>query len=121
MKGPRRSGNAQIPHVEAVARRCQVCEWEGELIQPVSAEPDCPWCHAPTTRIATLAASPVATANDVGGSKNPHAAALGRLGGAKGGRARAQALTAKERRQIASRAARARWTAKKKKKKKTTR
>jgi len=41
--------------------------------------------------------------------KNPHAAALGRLGGLKGGRARADALTAEQRRRIARKAARARW------------
>jgi hypothetical protein len=41
--------------------------------------------------------------------KNPHAAALGRLGGLKGGRARASALTAAQRRLIARKAARARW------------
>ena len=41
--------------------------------------------------------------------KNPHAAALGRLGGLKGGRARAAALTPQERRTIASMAAQARW------------
>ena len=63
-------------------------------------------------------------------TKNPHAVALGRLGGAKGGRARARALTAgrrreiarqasaartrslsvQERRELARRAARARWS-----------
>lgn len=41
--------------------------------------------------------------------KNPHAQALGRLGGKKGGRARAAKLTAKRRREIARIAARARW------------
>jgi hypothetical protein len=44
-----------------------------------------------------------------GSKKNPHAAALGRLGGLKGGRARADKLSAKERRAIARKAARARW------------
>ncbi len=39
---------------------------------------------------------------------NPHAVALGRLGGAKGGRARARALTAGRRREIARNAAAAR-------------
>jgi len=39
--------------------------------------------------------------------KNPHAAALGRLGGLKGGRARAAALTPQERRTIATKAAQA--------------
>lgn len=41
--------------------------------------------------------------------KNPHAAALGRLGGAKGGPARAKKLTAEQRREIAKKAAAARW------------
>ncbi|MBZ5535403.1 MAG: hypothetical protein LAO31_05555 [Acidobacteriia bacterium] len=41
--------------------------------------------------------------------KNPHAVALGHLGGLKGGHARAAALSAKKRSQIAARAARARW------------
>ena len=41
--------------------------------------------------------------------KNPAAVALGRLGGKKGGAARAAALTAEERKKIASTAAKARW------------
>jgi hypothetical protein len=45
-------------------------------------------------------------------SKNPHAVALGRLGGLKGGAARAAKLTPKKRSQIAAKAARARWNSK---------
>jgi len=41
--------------------------------------------------------------------KNPAAVALGRLGGLKGGKARANALSARKRREIAKKAARARW------------
>ena len=41
--------------------------------------------------------------------KNPHAVALGRLGGQKGGAARAKKLTPEQRREIARRAAEARW------------
>jgi uncharacterized OB-fold protein len=41
--------------------------------------------------------------------KNPHAVALGRLGGKKGGPARAKKLTAKQRKEIAKKAAQARW------------
>ena len=41
--------------------------------------------------------------------KNPAAVALGRLGGLKGGKARASKLSPNERKQIASKAARARW------------
>lgn len=45
--------------------------------------------------------------------KNPAAVALGRLGGLKGGRARAAALTAAERSKIAKAAANKRWKKKK--------
>ena len=41
--------------------------------------------------------------------KNPHAVALGKLGGAKGGKARAATLSAAQRRDIAANAATARW------------
>jgi hypothetical protein len=41
--------------------------------------------------------------------KNPHAVALGRLGGKKGGKARASKLTAEQRREIARKAAKVRW------------
>jgi hypothetical protein len=41
--------------------------------------------------------------------KNPAAVELGRLGGKKGGRARAQKLTPEERAEIARKAAHARW------------
>jgi hypothetical protein len=42
--------------------------------------------------------------------KNPAAVALGRLGGAKGGKARAAALTPKRRKEIAKKAAEKRWS-----------
>ncbi len=45
--------------------------------------------------------------------KNPAAVALGRLGGLKGGAARAAALTPRKRSQIAAKAAKARWGKKK--------
>lgn len=45
--------------------------------------------------------------------KNPHAVALGRLGGLKGGKARAKKLSAKRRKEIAQKAIRARWFNKK--------
>ena len=41
--------------------------------------------------------------------KNPHAVALGRMGGLKGGRARAEKLSAAKRKAIAKKAAKARW------------
>jgi hypothetical protein len=42
-------------------------------------------------------------------SKNPHAVALGRLGGRKGGKARALVLSPERRREIAQKAIRTRW------------
>jgi hypothetical protein len=41
--------------------------------------------------------------------KNPHAVALGRLGGLKGGKARKEALTPERRKEIAQAAAKKRW------------
>lgn len=54
----------------------------------------------------TLDGSPLENPDE---GKNPHAVALGRLGGQKGGKARAQALSKEQRRKIASMAAKARW------------
>ena len=98
-KDPNNPLDADEP--ELVARKCKVCEWEGQLVLRPGEDPDCPWCHAPTEASVAPGAHL--------GKKNPHAAALGRLGGLKGGQARAKALTAAQRRRIASRAARARW------------
>ena len=47
--------------------------------------------------------------------KNPNAVELGRLGGLKGGKARAKKLSAKKRSEIAKSAALARWNKKNKK------
>ena len=41
--------------------------------------------------------------------KNPAAVALGRMGGLKGGKARAEKLSADQRKEIAQRAAKQRW------------
>jgi hypothetical protein len=91
-------------------RRCLVCEWTEEVTEPEETDaigPGCSRCHAPTERIRVVARR-VAPAE-----RNPHAAALGRLGGLKGGPARAEALSARRRREIARAAARARWEKKK--------
>jgi hypothetical protein len=47
---------------------------------------------------------------DKDSGKNPAAVALGKLGGAKGGNARAAALSPRRRKQIAKVAAKARWS-----------
>jgi len=46
---------------------------------------------------------------DTNKGKNPAAVALGRLGGLKGGKARAKKLTKEQRIEIAKKAARKRW------------
>jgi len=60
--------------------------------------------------INTLAASIVDQATGVAiREKNPNAVALGRLGGLKGGKARAKKLSPEERKKIAQKAAKTRW------------
>ena len=57
--------------------------------------------------VNVLAASIVQEATSEG--KNPAAVALGRLGGLKGGKARAAKMTPEERSEAARKAAQARW------------
>jgi hypothetical protein len=57
--------------------------------------------------IADLVTGEIQDKTDDG--KNPAAVALGRLGGQKGGKARAKSLSASERRAVAQKAAAARW------------
>src|SRR4051812_1536038 len=91
-----------------VVRRCRVCEWKDQVVETAArVDPDCPWCHGPTSVEQTVDVQ--ALADELTG-KNPHAAALGRLGGIKGGHIRAQKLSPKRRREIASKAAKARWS-----------
>jgi hypothetical protein len=68
---------------------------------------------APTPGEANAEQPPVAPTVDGASTpdgKNPAAVALGKLGGKKGGPARAAKLSKKERSEIARRAARARWS-----------
>jgi len=62
--------------------------------------------------IVEAATSPIPSKESVAKTskqKNPAAVALGKLGGLKGGRARAEKLTAKKRSEIAKKAAISRW------------
>ena len=63
--------------------------------------------NALAAQIVAEATGEAAPAEDDG--KNPAAVALGRLGGLKGGKARAAKLTPEQRREIAKKAAAARW------------
>jgi hypothetical protein len=90
-----------------VRRRCLVCEYEHELEERADAlpiGPPCSECRAPTERVEIVGRR---TAN---AERNPHAAALGRLGGLKGGPARAAKLSRGRRQEIARAAARTRWS-----------
>lgn len=58
-----------------------------------------------------IAASIVSQMTGLPTEKNPHAQALGRLGGLKGGKARAAKLSSKQRKEIAKKAAQKRWAA----------
>jgi hypothetical protein len=93
---------------ELLARRqCLVCDFTEEVWESAETDeigPPCSRCQAPTERPAILERRRVRAAI------NPHAAALGRLGGLKGGHARAAKLSASRRRAIARAAARARWS-----------
>ena len=89
-----------------VRRRCLVCDLVDEVEEREDTDvigTPCSSCSAPTERIETLGkrTRPV--------EANPHAAALGRLGGLKGGPARAKKLSAQRRREIALHAIRKRW------------
>lgn len=63
----------------------------------------------PQSDLNEIAASVVIQATGGKPEKNPAAVALGRLGGKKGGPARAAKLSAKKRSQIAKKAANSRW------------
>ena len=89
-----------------VRRRCLVCEAIDEIEEPLEAEPighPCASCHAPTERIEIVQRRSRLR------PRNAAAAVLGRLGGLKGGPARAAALTPEQRHEIALHAAHVRW------------
>lgn len=63
---------------------------------------------------ANIAALTTGTKVKEEAAKNPAAVALGRLGGLKGGKARAESLSASKRKAIAVAAAKKRWSSNKK-------
>jgi hypothetical protein len=98
--------------IQVVNRHCTICDWEAQLVERgLGEDPLCPWCYGPTERTSVLGL--VIPESPRPGEKNPYASSLGRLGGLKGGPARAAKLTAKQRRDIATKAAKARWAGKK--------
>jgi len=67
-----------------------------DILQAITGQP------AGTTSVKKEPANP--------STKNPAAVALGRLGGLKGGKARAAKLSSVKRKEIASKAAKKRWS-----------
>lgn len=81
-------------------------------IDKIASRCDIVGMHKRTSKakdVNVLAASIVGLATEVPREKNAAAVALGRLGGLKGGKARAKKLSPKKRREIAKKAALARW------------
>jgi hypothetical protein len=85
-----------------VTRRCAVCDWAGAPVEPHGDGGDCPFCHAPTEIAREEWLIDVAEVR-------AQAARYGRIGGMKGGRIRAERLSPARRRDIAKKAAAARW------------
>jgi hypothetical protein len=85
-----------------ISRQCAVCEWTGASVESGPPPSDCPWCHAPTRIVREDWLFDAA-------ELHAQAAAFGRMGGLQGGRIRAERLSPARRREIARRAARARW------------
>ncbi len=82
-----------------------------DAVVPDAEQPD---QAAPPYAVAAVTSDslPKTTAHN----KNPAAVSLGRLGGKRGGLARARKLSAQQRKKIAQKAAATRWAGKKKKK-----
>ena len=112
-KGPGDPGYAvSMEGVQVVNRHCTICDWEAQLVERgLGEDPLCPWCYGPTERTSIVGL--VIPESVRPGQKNPYASSLGRLGGLKGGPARAAKLSAKQRREIATKAAKARWAGQK--------
>ena len=95
-----------ISYEVRVFRRCLVCDAEEEVWETEDADEigsPCSRCRAPTERVR------ICERRRTRAGINPHAGALGHLGGVKGGPARAAKLSARRRRAIARTAAIARW------------
>ncbi len=76
------------------------------------AKPKRPRDFSQRAKLIVDLATGEATEKNPNEGKNPHAVALGGLGGLKGGKARAKSLTKTQRKDIAKNAATKRWSAK---------
>lgn len=90
------------PQRRVVTQHCAVCDWTGESVETGVADADCPLCHAPALMMRE---EWLVNRAEV----RAQAAEFGRQGGLKGGRLRAERLSPTRRREIARKAAAARW------------
>jgi hypothetical protein len=91
------------PSRRFVTRRCVVCDWKREAVEPRPQAVSCPQCFAPTEVVKQELLVPFVP------GKNAVAIVLSRLGASKGGKVRAENLSSARRREIARKAAVARW------------
>ena len=105
-KPPPETAGEQAYEIGYVMFHCPDCGWSGKRWKSTRR---CSKCRGLLVR--NPGDKPHEEEEDDDG-KNPHAVALGKLGGKKGGPARAKKLSAKRRKQIAKRAANARWAKK---------
>jgi len=97
-----------LKHTQQLARKVlDAIVPEGEA--PKSKKPARPTKKQDASDIDRADSEGMAQPQGTPTKKNPAAVALGRLGGLKGGKARAEKLTAKKRSEIAKKAAAARW------------
>jgi hypothetical protein len=92
-----------VPSRRLIARRCDLCGWTREEVEPRAQMVACPLCYAPSKVVQQYVLVPLVP------GKNAVAAVLSRLGASKGGKMRAQRLSGTRRREIARKAAIARW------------
>lgn len=86
-----------------VTRTCRVCDWRREAVEPRAEIVMCAQCFGPTKVSRQELLVPIVP------GKNAVALVLSRLGASKGGKMRAERLSASRRREIARDAAAARW------------
>src|SRR4051812_23596654 len=80
------SGGMRATPRRFLTRACVVCEWTGAAVEVARRDIDCPWCHAPARIVREEWLFDAA-------ELRAQAVAFGRIGGLKGGRARAERLT----------------------------
>ena len=104
-----RMGRCHIFNYGIEILACNFLQVEQLWIMPKRSSKDINETAFAVVRSATAEVRPASAQVQPAYTKNPAAVALGRLGGLKGGKARAANLSAKKRKEIAKKAAISRW------------